>query len=296
MFEQTVDIERIEQIINLFGNFDENIKRIEKKYKVSVTSHGSQIRVRGDVTDVMNAVRTIEGLLVMINKGEQITDQTEGVVMAADSDQKNIQIVGTASMNTYDVALRVGKTKQLVCNGTTGKMVWKSSNPKVATVDKKGLVKAIKPGKAMISVSGGNLIGSMTCKVGVSKKITTKQARRKIMAMKKTYKEGQSWTNENRQYFWEATNCQCYGCIALCGEISDKVFGKYAPVTKHSNFSRIKAGDHIRIGNEHSVMVLQKNGNTLTVVEGNYNATVHWGRKITKKELQESGFYVETRY
>lgn len=221
---------------------------------------------------------------------------SEGVVMAADSDQKNIQIVGTASMNTYDVALRVGKTKQLVCNGTTGKMVWKSSNPKVATVDKKGLVKAIKLGKAMISVSGGNLIGSMTCKVGVSKKITAKQARRKIMAMKKTYKEGLSWTNENRQYFWEATNCQCYGCIALCGEISDKVFGKYAPVTKHSNFSRIKAGDHIRIGNEHSVTVLRKNGNTLTVVEGNYNATVHWGRKITKKELQESGFYVETRY
>ena len=76
MFEQTVDIERIEQIINLFGNFDENIKRIEKKYKVSITSHGSQIRVRGDVTDVMNAVRPIEGLLVMINKGEQITDQS----------------------------------------------------------------------------------------------------------------------------------------------------------------------------------------------------------------------------
>ena len=76
MFEQMVDIERIEQIINLFGNFDENIKRIEKKYKVSITSHGSQIRVRGDVTDVMNAVRTIEGLLVMINKGEQITDQS----------------------------------------------------------------------------------------------------------------------------------------------------------------------------------------------------------------------------
>ena len=76
MFEQTVDIERIEQIINLFGNFDENIKRIEKKYKVRITSHGSQIRVRGDVTDVMSAVRTIEGLLVMINKGEQITDQS----------------------------------------------------------------------------------------------------------------------------------------------------------------------------------------------------------------------------
>ena len=91
MFEQTVDIERIEQIINLFGNFDENIKRIEKKYRVSITSHGSQIRVRGDVTDVMNAVRTIEGLLVMINKGEQITDQSidyvSGIVEDGEDDR-----------------------------------------------------------------------------------------------------------------------------------------------------------------------------------------------------------------
>ena len=30
---------------------------------------------------------------------------SEGVVMAADSGQKNIDIVGTASMNTYDVAV-----------------------------------------------------------------------------------------------------------------------------------------------------------------------------------------------
>ena len=45
MFEQTVDIERIEQIVNLFGNFDENIKRIEKKYSVIITSHGSQIKI-----------------------------------------------------------------------------------------------------------------------------------------------------------------------------------------------------------------------------------------------------------
>lgn len=76
MFEQTVDIERIEQIINLFGNFDENIKRIEKKYKVVITSHGSQINIKGDVTDVMLAARTVEGLLAMINKGEQITEQS----------------------------------------------------------------------------------------------------------------------------------------------------------------------------------------------------------------------------
>ena len=75
MFEKTIDIERIEQLINLFGNFDQNIKLVEKKYNVTVTSHGSQIKVKGEVENVLNALRVIECLIAMINKGEQITDQ-----------------------------------------------------------------------------------------------------------------------------------------------------------------------------------------------------------------------------
>ena len=75
MFEHTVDIERIEQIITLFGNFDENIKRIEKRYSVTITSHSSRIKVKGEANNVMSACRTIEGLITMINKGEQLTDQ-----------------------------------------------------------------------------------------------------------------------------------------------------------------------------------------------------------------------------
>ncbi|MBO5321304.1 MAG: PhoH family protein [Clostridia bacterium] len=76
MFEQTVDIERIEDLIDLFGNFDKNIKLIEKKYSVSVTSVGNRIKIKGDVNAVNEAVRTVKGLILMINKGEQITDQT----------------------------------------------------------------------------------------------------------------------------------------------------------------------------------------------------------------------------
>ena len=76
VFEKTIDIERIEQLINLFGNFDQNIKLVEKKYNVTVTSYGSQIKVKGEVEDVLSAIRTIECLITMINKGEQITDQT----------------------------------------------------------------------------------------------------------------------------------------------------------------------------------------------------------------------------
>ncbi len=75
MFEQTVTIERIEEMVSLFGNFDENIKRIEKKCGVNITSHGSEIRIKGDIDNVFLAKETIEGLITMIKNGEQITDR-----------------------------------------------------------------------------------------------------------------------------------------------------------------------------------------------------------------------------
>lgn len=75
MFEKTVDIESVEQASALFGSFDENIRRIEKRHSVSITSHGNCIKVRGEVEDVSAACRTINGIISMINKGEQITDR-----------------------------------------------------------------------------------------------------------------------------------------------------------------------------------------------------------------------------
>ena len=93
-----------------------------------------------------------------------------------------------------------------------------------------------------------------------------------------------------------AINCSCYGCIAFAGEVSDKVFGKNAKVTTHKDFDKIKVGDHIRIGGYHSVIVWKKTKDSVTVVEGNYNSSVHWGREITRSELKAEGFYVDSRY
>ena len=40
-------------------------------------------------------------------------------------------------------------------------------------------------------------------------------------------------------------------------------------------------GDGVRVNNNsHSVVVIETNGSVITVAEGNYNSTVHWGRKI----------------
>ena len=41
MSERIINAERIEQIINVFGSFDENIKRIEQTYGVKITNRGT---------------------------------------------------------------------------------------------------------------------------------------------------------------------------------------------------------------------------------------------------------------
>ena len=82
MFEQTVNIERMEHAVSLFGSFDENIRKIEGEYGVSVVSRGSELKVSGDAEMVSKAVRTITGLLTLINKGEALTDQNVRYVMS----------------------------------------------------------------------------------------------------------------------------------------------------------------------------------------------------------------------
>ena len=96
MFEQIIDIERIEQLVSLFGNFDENIKRLEKEYGVTITSHGGSIKIVGDVENVSKASRAIKCLIVMINKGETINSQSIDTVinMVDDStDDKIMKII-----------------------------------------------------------------------------------------------------------------------------------------------------------------------------------------------------------
>ncbi|MBP9987876.1 MAG: PhoH family protein [Ruminococcus sp.] len=75
MFEQVINFERMEQAVTLFGSFDENIKLIEKKYSVKVVSRGSDLKISGEAEDVAKAVRAVNGLLSLINKGEDLNEQ-----------------------------------------------------------------------------------------------------------------------------------------------------------------------------------------------------------------------------
>ena len=69
MFEQIINVDRMEQAVSLFGSFDENIKLIEKEFSVSVISRGSELKVAGEAENVQKGVRAINGLLTLINRG-----------------------------------------------------------------------------------------------------------------------------------------------------------------------------------------------------------------------------------
>ena len=90
--ELLIDIERVEQLINLFGNLDENIKRLESEYNIAITSHSGQLKLTGETADVTNASRAIRCLLEIINKGETLTAQNIDYVinMVADNDDDKI--------------------------------------------------------------------------------------------------------------------------------------------------------------------------------------------------------------
>lgn len=81
MFEQIINFDRMEQAVALFGSFDENIKLIENQYSVNVISRGSDLKITGEAENVAKAVRAVNGLLLLINKGEALSGQNVRYVM-----------------------------------------------------------------------------------------------------------------------------------------------------------------------------------------------------------------------
>ena len=75
MSERIINAERIEQIINVFCSFDENIKRIEQTYGVKITNRGTELKISGEDEAADRAGRAIEGLLLLAAKGETIDEQ-----------------------------------------------------------------------------------------------------------------------------------------------------------------------------------------------------------------------------
>jgi phosphate starvation-inducible PhoH-like protein len=74
-YEKIIEFEKIEDLINLFGRFDENAKVIEDGLNVKLISRDTEIKITGEKDNIEKASLVIERLIAISAQGEAITKQ-----------------------------------------------------------------------------------------------------------------------------------------------------------------------------------------------------------------------------
>lgn len=69
MIEKTMEVDRMEDVISVFGSFDQNLRMIETEYNVRVTDRDEQIHITGEAENVLYAEKAIAGLLSLAGQG-----------------------------------------------------------------------------------------------------------------------------------------------------------------------------------------------------------------------------------
>ena len=76
MAEKFISVNDTEQLSRLFGNFDENIRKIQKEYNVAVVSRDGIIKIIGDENNTDAAEKAVQALLKINSSGTPLTEQT----------------------------------------------------------------------------------------------------------------------------------------------------------------------------------------------------------------------------
>ena len=92
MVERTINVERLEQVTDIFGSFDENTGILEKELGVTVLNRNTELKVVGEPSRVDRAVRVIESLLVLSSRGEGLNEQNIRYVIGLVEENRESQI------------------------------------------------------------------------------------------------------------------------------------------------------------------------------------------------------------
>ncbi|MBR3978856.1 MAG: PhoH family protein [Oscillospiraceae bacterium] len=130
--ERIVSVDRVEDLISVFGSFDENIKRIEEALSVSIINRGNELKVTGEPEDVDKAARALDGLLALASKGETIDEQRVRYLITLVKEGNDAQVAQMA--------------KDVVCITAKGKPI------KAKTVGQQNYMKAIMKNTVTIGV------------------------------------------------------------------------------------------------------------------------------------------------
>lgn len=93
-FERTMQLDnRI--ILPVFGQFDVNIKKIERSCNVRIVNRGDDVKITGEEKDVHKAWNVMHSLCALARKGEEITEQNLEYFLASaeENDLKELEKV-----------------------------------------------------------------------------------------------------------------------------------------------------------------------------------------------------------
>ena len=76
MIERSIEVERMEHVISVFGSFDQNLRLIESELSVKILDRDNLIHISGEEENVMLAEKAINGLLALAARGENIDAQS----------------------------------------------------------------------------------------------------------------------------------------------------------------------------------------------------------------------------
>lgn len=148
-------------------------------------------------------------------------------------------------------------------------------------------------------VSANAIITETMSDIDIEHDLSAESVYNCMISLKAYFPEGKYWTNENF-YAWNGGGRYYggYGCAGFAFLLSDAAFGNLpARYIDSFDWDNLRVGDILRINNDtHSVIILKKHDDYVIVAEGNYNDSIHWGRKITKANLQNGFTNYATRY
>lgn len=92
MIERTIEVERMEHVISVFGSFDQNLRIIESELGVKVLDRDNKIHVCGEEESAMIAEKAINGLLTLAARGENIDAQNVRYILKLVAEGKESKI------------------------------------------------------------------------------------------------------------------------------------------------------------------------------------------------------------
>lgn len=82
MLEQSINTDDLQDVADLFGSFDENMKLLQKEFNVDIISRGGNIKIFGEVNNVSNVKKIIEIMIHSLKNNQTLDNKKIRYIIA----------------------------------------------------------------------------------------------------------------------------------------------------------------------------------------------------------------------